>query len=276
MHDFAAYILPFWVVLFVFGENRYLSGQKGKTSPPPWTHAVFYGITFVSSFAVLYPLWEIACQWRYWLWHDQLIIDTTHPTFDWLASFCIGFLAIDFLSYLTHRLEHASPLLMRVHCVHHADHAIDSRVALSFHPIEIMFNIVNACLVWVFVATPYQSFLAFSLVSNVLNLWHHTQLEALHVPSRFKWLDRWVATPQNHHVHHIGRAKFFRKNLCNIFSFWDVLFGTYQCPYKVELAQAEFGMPYIQAKPLTVIERLTLPLYSARTLRDGLYNQLSQ
>src|SRR5439155_6717222 len=60
------------------------------------------------------------------------------PILDFGVSLVAGFLLLDFLRYLVHRLEHAVPLLWRFHAVHHSDPDVDLTTAVRHHPVEYL------------------------------------------------------------------------------------------------------------------------------------------
>lgn len=56
--------------------------------------------------------------------------------------FAFSFLAVDFFSYLLHRLSHAIPILWRMHAIHHSDEHVTAVTAQLHHPLEVVANYV--------------------------------------------------------------------------------------------------------------------------------------
>src|SRR3954452_9601324 len=53
-----------------------------------------------------------------------------------IASLIVTILALDGATYLVHRLMHKTPLLWRVHMVHHIDASVDATTGFRQHPVE--------------------------------------------------------------------------------------------------------------------------------------------
>jgi sterol desaturase/sphingolipid hydroxylase (fatty acid hydroxylase superfamily) len=142
-----------------------------------------------------------------------------------VASFIATFLALDGASYLVHRLMHQTPLLWRVHLVHHIDASVDATTAFRQHPIEgvLRFSFIAAA-AWLLGAPP-AAIAAYRLLGALNSILEHANIR---VP---RWLDRalvyfWV-TPDMHKVHH-SRVQFETdSNYANLFSFFDRAFGTF-------------------------------------------------
>jgi sterol desaturase/sphingolipid hydroxylase (fatty acid hydroxylase superfamily) len=56
----------------------------------------------------------------------------------WLIEAALAFIILDFAVWFQHRLMHQSPLLWRMHKVHHSDRDLDATTALRFHPCELV------------------------------------------------------------------------------------------------------------------------------------------
>lgn len=143
----------------------------------------------------------------------------------WVKLF-VGVALFDMTSYWFHRMAHKTPLLWRLHRVHHSDTSMDSSTFFRGHPLEILVfgnaGIIAAALfgmdmlsfgVYIFIFTPF-AFL------------EHTNL------SFPKWLDKtagWIfVTPNFHKVHHEQDQYYTDSNFSDIFIIWDRLFGTFR------------------------------------------------
>jgi sterol desaturase/sphingolipid hydroxylase (fatty acid hydroxylase superfamily) len=141
------------------------------------------------------------------------------------ASFVAAFLALDGASYLVHRLMHQTPLLWRVHLVHHIDASVDATTAFRQHPIEgvLRFSFIAAA-AWLLGAPP-AAIAAYRLVGALNSVLEHANIR---IPRR---LDQvlvylWV-TPDMHKVHHSREQSETDSNYANLFSFFDRIFGTF-------------------------------------------------
>jgi sterol desaturase/sphingolipid hydroxylase (fatty acid hydroxylase superfamily) len=142
-----------------------------------------------------------------------------------VASFVLTLLALDGATYLVHRLLHQSPLLWRVHLVHHIDASVDATTAFRQHPVEglIRFSFI-AVPAWILGAPPV-AVAMYRLLGSLNSVVEHANIR---VPP---WLDRlivliWV-TPHMHKVHHSRERTQTDSNYANLFSFFDRMFGSY-------------------------------------------------
>jgi sterol desaturase/sphingolipid hydroxylase (fatty acid hydroxylase superfamily) len=141
-----------------------------------------------------------------------------------LIGFVLSFVIIDYLYYWNHRLLH-SPLLWRVHRVHHTVTQMDV-LGTSRNPLWASLLIIYLWIHTLFLyllADPIGYLLGVSLTS-ALDLWRHSRF-AVPVDS---WLDlclrSWLILPQDHAIHHGSHAPN-----CNYganFKFWDRMHGT--------------------------------------------------
>jgi sterol desaturase/sphingolipid hydroxylase (fatty acid hydroxylase superfamily) len=141
------------------------------------------------------------------------------------AAFIVALLALDGASYLVHRVMHQTPVLWRVHLVHHIDASVDATTAFRQHPVEgvLRFSFI-AVTAWTLGAPP-AAIAVYRLLGSLNSVLEHSNI-------RFpRWLDRilvwlWV-TPDMHKVHHSRERSETDSNYANLFSFFDRLFGTF-------------------------------------------------
>ncbi len=136
----------------------------------------------------------------------------------WVA----GVLLYDFLYYWYHRLGHEVNVLWAAHVVHHQSEDYNLSTALrqtsSSYLLSWVFYLPMALL-----GFPPELFLAVSLIDLLYQFWIHTeQVGSLGV------LDRVLATPSNHRVHHAVNDRYVDRNYGGILILWDRLFGTFQ------------------------------------------------
>lgn len=101
-----------------------------------------------------------------------------------VASFIVGFLALDEASYLVHRLLHQIPTLWRVHLVHHIDASVDVTTAFRQHPIEgvLRFSFI-ALTAWALGAPP-AAIAVYRLLGALNSVMEHANIR---MP---RWFDR--------------------------------------------------------------------------------------
>ena len=167
---------------------------------------------------------------------DVLGISVSLLSYSWLVSkiavfhleasiwtYLIGFIAIDFYGYWTHRLSHQVNFLWNQHMIHHSSEEFNLACALrqSISSFVKLFTIllIPAALLGVptkviAVTLPIQLFMQF---------WYHTR----HI-NKMGVLEKILVTPSHHRVHHAINPEYMDKNHSQIFIIWDKLFGTFQ------------------------------------------------
>lgn len=150
-------------------------------------------------------------------------------------AYLIGFIAIDFYGYWTHRLSHQVNFLWNQHAIHHSSEEFNLACALrqsisSFVKLFTFLLIPAALLgvppVVIAITLPIQLFMQF---------WYHTR----HI-KKLGFLEKILVTPSHHRVHHAINPEYMDKNHSQIFIIWDKLFGTFQ--EELESVPAVFGI----------------------------------
>ncbi len=173
----------------------------------------------------------------------------------------LGVMCLDLSSYWFHRMAHSSPLLWRLHRVHHSDTAMDTSTFFRGHPLEVLIfgtSTIVACII-------------FGLDLPVLGVYLIVQLPFLVAQHANIQLPNWVdkvfgkvfITPNIHKVHHDQNQYYTDSNYADIFVFWDKLFGTYKyVPVKsLHYGLKEFddsrkqGFWYLLISPFIKIDR---------------------
>jgi alkylglycerol monooxygenase len=144
------------------------------------------------------------------------ISDTSLPA--WIA----GLLLYDFLYYWYHRLGHEVNVLWAAHVVHHQSEEFNLSTALrqtaTSYFLSGFFYLPMALL-----GFPPALLLGVGLIDLLYQFWIHTeQVRSLGV------LDRILASPSNHRVHHAVNDLYVDRNYGGILIIWDRLFGTFQ------------------------------------------------
>ena len=139
-------------------------------------------------------------------------------------------LIFDFFYYWFHRLQHTVPVFWLQHKLHHSDPAVNVTTTMRHHwleePLRIFFMTLPMAIL--FDLTPaYSAAVAFAL--SFWGFYIHANLAVNMGP-----LNRFICSPQVHRLHHSLEPQHQDKNLAAIFSFYDVIFGTYAAPVKGE------------------------------------------
>lgn len=148
------------------------------------------------------------------------------PNIPYAARFVATILALDFVRYATHWLEHHVPLLWRIHQVHHSDPDFDVSTGFRAHPLEILFTQGAMLGAVAILAPPAAAVLAFELLISAESCFSHANVT---MPA---WVEKplraVVVTPGMHRIHHSQDAAEQCGNLGDIFPWWDRLCGTYR------------------------------------------------
>ena len=162
------------------------------------------------------------------------------PAADAGLSLAAGFLLLDLLYYLVHRLEHAVPYLWRIHALHHSDPDVDVTTSVRHHPVEILFT---SATYWVAVLVLDLPAIAAAGHGLALFATAAVQHGNIRLP---EWLERWLqpvlVTVDTHRLHHSVAVNHANSNYGAIFSVWDRLFGTYTWIGRAQHDHLVFGV----------------------------------
>jgi sterol desaturase/sphingolipid hydroxylase (fatty acid hydroxylase superfamily) len=132
---------------------------------------------------------------------------------------------LDLFVYIQHVLLHITPVLKRLHRMHHTDTHIDFTTALRFHPLEILFSVLIKSLIIALLGLPSLGVLIFEITLNASAMFNHGNIE---IPDKLdKILRLVIVTPDYHRIHHSRIAKERNSNYGFFLTFWDKLFSTY-------------------------------------------------
>jgi sterol desaturase/sphingolipid hydroxylase (fatty acid hydroxylase superfamily) len=180
--------------------------------------------------------------------NDVLGLSVTLLSYDWmvnrialfhqepnLIAYIIGFIAIDFYGYWSHRLAHQINFLWNKHAIHHSSEEFNLSCALR-QTISSFVNLFTFLLIPAAVLGVPAKVIAITLPIHLfLQFWYHTKhIEKMGV------LEKIIVTPSHHRVHHAINPEYMDKNHGQIFIFWDKLFGTYQ--EELDSVPAVFGI----------------------------------
>ncbi len=151
------------------------------------------------------------------VWEHYRLIDTL-PL--WVAAL-LAFLVHDLSYYWEHRFGHRIGLLWAFHSIHHSsnefNHSTAARGFFLDGLLRTPFDLVGALL-----GVPPIVFLAISMAKNAFGIWNHASYVGHLGP-----LEKWLATPLNHKIHHANQPQYIDKNYSQVLILWDRLFGSY-------------------------------------------------
>ncbi|MFL9898098.1 sterol desaturase family protein [Paraburkholderia fungorum] len=147
-----------------------------------------------------------------------------------LASIVVVLVTLDLLEYAFHRLQHAWPVLWKLHSLHHSATEFNVTVTFRHHWFEML---IKGCLLYPVVGVLFKVEPWIVGVTSVVfmfgNYFAHLNLRV--DLGRFA---AWVNNPQYHRLHHSNRTEHFDHNFTQLLPLWDHLFGTLWMPAKHE------------------------------------------
>jgi sterol desaturase/sphingolipid hydroxylase (fatty acid hydroxylase superfamily) len=185
-----------------------------------------------------------------------------------LLALIIGILALDFVSYLQHRMFHVVPLFWRVHMVHHTDQDIDVTTAVRFHPLEIILSLLIKFTVVAAIGAPPLSVLIFEIMLNGAAMFNHGNVK---IPLSLDRIIRMVlVTPDMHRVHHSVVMLETNSNYGFSFSWWDRLLGTYIAQPQEGHDKMKIGLNgYHDDRSLKLSALLTMPFSYQKSINNA-------
>jgi len=165
----------------------------------------------------------------------------------WVEA-ALAFIVLDFAVWLQHLYMHRSPLLWRMHAVHHSDLYLDVTTALRFHPFELIVSTFYKSVIVALLGVPLLVALAFEVWLNANALFNHSNIR---LPRKLDRILRlFLVTPDMHLVHHSTRVEEQKHNFGFALTVWDRCFGTYRAEsvlgaenQKIGLAEINDGRP---------------------------------
>jgi sterol desaturase/sphingolipid hydroxylase (fatty acid hydroxylase superfamily) len=127
--------------------------------------------------------------------------------------------------YWSHRMLHASPILWRIHAVHHSVEDLDWLAGVHHHPLDIIF-MKGASLLLILAF----GFSAEATGTYLLLLYWQSLLSHANVRISFGPLRYVLVSPEFHHWHHSSDREARDTNFAAHFAFIDLMFGSLYLP----------------------------------------------
>lgn len=144
-----------------------------------------------------------------------------------LPAWCTAvaaFLVLDCCQYAEHVLMHKTPLLWRIHAVHHhADH-VESTTAFRFHALEVVAHGLLLAPLMLVLGIRVHDLALYNAIVVPMSLFHHANTR---LPRRLERILRLlIITPDFHRLHHARWQPLTDSNYGAILTLWDRVFGT--------------------------------------------------
>ncbi len=143
------------------------------------------------------------------------------PPAGWLYWLYLA-LAVDFMYYWLHRLDHSCRLFWAVHVTHHSSEEFNFTTGFRSSVFQPLYRFIF------YIPLPLLGFDVLDIVFmhsflQIFGILVHTQLFSS-IPV-LEWV---MVMPTHHRVHHASNVRYLDRNLAQVFIIWDRLFGTFQ------------------------------------------------
>ncbi len=163
------------------------------------------------------------------------------------AAIAAAVILLDLAIYAQHVLFHATPILWRLHMVHHADRDIDVTTGLRFHPIEILLSMLIKMAVVALLGASALAVIIFEIVLNGMAMFNHANVQ---LPASADRLLRLLfVTPDVHRIHHSIIRNETNSNYGFNLSIWDRLFHTFRKQPQRGHEGMVIGLEQLQSAP---------------------------
>ncbi len=138
------------------------------------------------------------------------------------ARIAAALVLAELAGYAIHRLMHRVPWLWRFHAVHHAPMHLHWLEAWRQHPVDFVVHGIVVGLPAALLGASLADFAAVVLLRKTYTTFLHANLRW-----RLRGLERWIATPDYHALHHSHAPQDRDRNFAGMLPVLDRLFGTH-------------------------------------------------
>ncbi len=212
-------------------------------------------LTVINSFVAKFTLGSVPITISYMCLEKEIGLLNIYEMPNWV-TILFTYILLDLIIYLQHLMFHATPLLWRLHKVHHSDLDLDVTSGFRFHPIEIIISLVIKAAGILTIGAHPIGVLLFEVLLNAGSLFNHSNIK---VPDSIdKYLRLVIVTPKVHLVHHSTIQHETNSNFGFTISIWDRVFGTYRS--KSTFENFKIGLDdYQSVEKLGIVRLAALP-----------------
>ena len=178
----------------------------------------------------------------------------------------------DFSKYIVHRWMHKWPFLWALHKVHHSATNLTPMTVFRTHPLEgLVFTLRSAVsqgfVISIFIylfgsGVDLYTVLGANLFIFLFNVFG-SNLRHSHIGIRYwKWLEYFLISPAQHHLHHSISKKHYNKNYGAALAIWDWIFGSLHHSEETENLTLGLGTSEDNKKH-SLKELYTVPLFES-------------
>ena len=256
-----AWFLVFWGMIVTLGTLEALFPQFEASADRKRRWPTNFGIGLLNGLLIssLPAFVVLSAQWAE---------NSGFGLLNWLAApwwivVPVTLLVRSLTTYVFHVVSHKTPLLWRLHRVHHCDVHLDVSSALRAHPIElIVLLLLNVPVVAIFGLSAV-TLAVYESVEVIANMLTHSNIRFPKTVERCAgWL---LITPSVHRLHHSALQVETDSNYGNVFSFWDRLFGTYRSE-PLQGQALRFGLDEVSREDAASFDaQMRLPFFPVET-----------
>lgn len=210
------YAIPFFMVLLLLeiSYGYFVKNQKHKVMDS--VSSISAGLTNIIKDSL--GIGVVLVTYPFLL--DVLAVTQIKST--WI-TWVVAFIVIDFAGYWNHRLSHKINFFWNQHVIHHSSEEFNLACALRQSISNLLGYFSLLLIPAAVVGVPYGIIAILAPIHLFAQFWYHTQ----HI-GKMGWLEYIIVTPSQHRVHHAINPEYINKNLGQILSVWDRIFGTFQ------------------------------------------------
>lgn len=134
----------------------------------------------------------------------------------------IAFLIYDLIWYVDHHISHRTGLFWAFHSVHHSSQEYNMTVASRGFLLDNLYITRPLFYILPLLGVAPIQYIVVRLITNIWGIAQHTRMIG-----KLGILDRFLATPSNHRVHHGADPKYLDSNYGEVLMIWDRIFGSY-------------------------------------------------
>lgn len=171
-----------------------------------------------------------------------------------LAQFLLAFVIADASFMGVHYLSHRTPLLWRLHAVHHGPSRLYGFNGIIRHPLHQSIDMIIGTAPLVIMGMPVPVAILLGLAISITLIVQHSNVSYILGP-----LEKHLAIGKIHHLHHVNWGPEGDCNFGLFFTHWDRLFGTFKPEPPRPIRAGDIGVDELPNFPKSFWEQLILP-----------------
>lgn len=163
----------------------------------------------------------------------------------------------DIVVYVRHRIFH-EPMAWAFHSIHHSSEEVNWLSAVRFHPVENLIETLAETLLFSFaywwICVPAGVLSAAGIIIAVYNAFEHSNVRWTFGPLRYV-----LVSPVFHRWHHSDNPEAMNRNFAAMFSFIDLICGTFYMPIALRPDTTGLSIKEKQSHPKTFTGQILHP-----------------